>query len=56
MGPDDLSSTPIRPKSVPCVRPDCTCSVFSTKLRIIVHNFTHQPFDQLVTDQAILTA
>lgn len=38
-GRDDLSSTPIRPKSVPCVRPDCTCSVFSTKLRIIVHNF-----------------
>ena len=38
------------------MRSDCTTSVFSTKLRIIVHNFVHQLFDQLLADRSILLA
>ena len=41
---------------VPCMRPDCTCRVFSTILRIVVHNFAHQLVDQLLADHAILPA
>ena len=41
---------------MPCMRPDCTRRVFSTKLSIIVHNFTLQLFDQLLPDHAILAA
>ena len=33
--------------SVPRVKPDCTCRVFSTKLRVIFHDFARQLFDQL---------
>jgi hypothetical protein len=39
--------------SVPRVRPDCSCSVFSTKLDIVVHDFAHQLFDQLLADHGI---
>jgi hypothetical protein len=42
--------------SVPCMRPDRTCRVLSTKLVIVVHNFTHQLFDQVLADRTILTA
>ena len=35
---------------------DHICSVFSTKLSIIVHDFARQLFDQLLADQAILMA
>jgi hypothetical protein len=42
--------------SVPRMRPDCTCSFFSTKLGIIVHDFAHQLLDQLLADRTILTA
>ena len=42
--------------SVPRMRPDFTYRMFSTKLRVIVHNFTHQLFDQLLADQAVLAA
>jgi hypothetical protein len=31
-----------------------TCRVFSTKLGVVVHNFTHQLFDQLLADHVIL--
>ena len=40
--------------SVPCVRPNSTCRVFSTILRIVVHDFARQLFDQLLADHAIL--
>ena len=40
--------------SVPRVRPDSTCRVFSTILRIVVHDFARQLFDQLLADHAIL--
>ena len=42
--------------SVPRMRPNCACRVFSTKLRIVVYNFAHQLFDQLQADRTILTA
>ena len=42
--------------SVPRMRPDFTYRIFSTKLRVIVHNFTHQLFDQLLADHAVLAA
>jgi hypothetical protein len=38
------------------MRPDRTGGVFSTKLSIIVHNFPHQLFDQLPSDNAVLLA
>jgi hypothetical protein len=31
-----------RESSVPRMRPDCTCRVFSTKLGIVVHNFVQR--------------
>ncbi len=36
------------------MRPDCTCRVLATKLSVIVHNFAHQLFDQMLSDRAIL--
>ena len=42
--------------SVPCMRPDYTRSVFSPKLGIVVQDFTHQLFDQLLADHAVLAA
>jgi hypothetical protein len=41
---------------VPRMRPDCTCRVFSTKLGVVVHNFVHQLFDQLLSDRTLLLA
>lgn len=41
---------------VPCNGPDCTCSVVATKLCVIIHNFAHQPFDQLLADRTVLAA
>jgi hypothetical protein len=42
---------------VPCLRPDCALrGVFMAKLSIIVHNFTHQVFDQLLSHRAVLLA
>ena len=41
---------------VPCNGPDCTRSVVPTKLCVIIHNFAHQPFDQLLTDRPVLAA
>ena len=38
------------------MRPDCTCCIFSTKLRIVVHDFTRQLLDQLLADHTILAA
>jgi hypothetical protein len=37
------------------MRPDCTCSLFSTKLGVIAHDFAHQLFDQLLADHAVFT-
>ena len=31
--------------SMPSMRPNCICRVFSTKLSIVVHYFTHQLLD-----------
>ena len=42
--------------SVPRMRPNFTCRMFSTKLRVIVRNFAHQLFDQLLADHAVLAA
>jgi hypothetical protein len=41
---------------VPCIGTDCTCSGVSTKLCVIIHNFAHQLFNQLLADRTILTA
>src|SRR5262245_3009354 len=41
---------------VPCSVPDCTCSVVLTKLCVKIHNFAHQPFDQLLADRTVLAA
>ncbi len=38
------------------VRAALTCGFFPTKLGIIVHDFPHQLFNQLLADHAILTA
>ena len=54
MGEGRINPTPIRRQSVPYVRPDCTCCIFSTILRIVVHDFARQLFDQLLADHAIL--
>ena len=40
--------------SVPRMRPNCACRVFSTKLRIVVHDFMRQLLDQLLADRTIL--
>ena len=55
-GEGRINPTPIRRQSVPCVRPDRTCCIFSTILRIVVHDFARQLFDQLLADHAILAA
>ena len=41
---------------MPRVRPNCACRVFSTKLRIVVHDFMRQLLEQLLADRTILTA
>jgi hypothetical protein len=39
------------------LRPDCALGgVFTTKFRIVLHDLTHQMFDHLLADDAILLA
>jgi hypothetical protein len=42
--------------SVPSVRAAYTCRVVATKLSVIVHDFTHQLFDQVLADHTVLAA
>ena len=49
-------STRSEPPSVLRVRADCGGRLFAAKLGVVVHYSTHQMFDQLLADQAILMA
>ena len=49
-------STRSEPRSVPRVRADCTCRVFTPKIRVVVHDLAHQLLDHLLTDEPILLA
>ena len=55
-GQNGACSTRSEPPSVPRVRADCTCRVFTAKLRVVVHNLAHQLLDHLLTDEPILLA
>ena len=51
-----LCSSRSEPPSVLRVRADCGGRLFAAKLVVVVHYSTHQVFDQLLADQAILMA
>ena len=50
----DRASVRPKPSSVPRVRAGCGGQLFTAKLGVVVHYPTHQVFDQLLADQAIL--
>ena len=49
-------STRSEPPSVLHARADYGGRLFTTKLRVVLHNLTHQMFDHLLADDAILLA